>query len=110
MPVVLDVHQPKFRSMREQRPLRRNLGSTLARHANLYNSFSTVTQRRHPDNHLTRNDDCYTQTVEAKIDAWVNVGLPRDIAWDGVHGAHRDPEGAQTINCAFYRLSRARVD
>jgi hypothetical protein len=82
MPVVLDVHQPKFRSMREQRPLRRNLGSTLARHANLYNSFSTVTQRWHPDNHLTRNDDCYTQTVEAKIDAWVNVGLPRDIAWD----------------------------
>jgi len=69
MPVVLDVHQPKFRSMREQRPLRRNLGSTLARHANLYNSFSTVTQRRRPDNHLTRNDDCYAQTVEAKIDA-----------------------------------------
>jgi len=56
MPVVLDVHQPKFRSMREQRPLRRNLGSTIARHANLYNSSSTVTQRRHPDNHLTRND------------------------------------------------------
>ena len=46
MPVVLDVHQPKFRSMREQRPLRRNLGSTIARHANLYNSFRTVTQRR----------------------------------------------------------------
>ena len=68
MPVVLDVHQPKFRSMREQRPLRRNLGSMLANHANLYNSFRTVTQR-HPDNHLTRHDDCFTQTVEAKIDA-----------------------------------------
>jgi hypothetical protein len=69
MPVVLDVHQPKFRSMRDQRPLPRNLGSTPARHANLYNSFWTVTQRRHPENYLTRNDDRYTQTVEAKIDA-----------------------------------------
>ena len=97
MPVVLDVHQPKFRSMREQRPLRRNLGSTIARHANLYNSFSTVTQRRHPDNHLTRNDDCYTQTVEAKIDA---SGCTVHIAILNEH----------TINCAFYRLSRARVD
>jgi hypothetical protein len=96
--------------LREQRPLRRNLGSTLARYANLYNSFRTVTQRRHPDNHLTRNDDCYTQAEEAKIAALVNVGLPRDIAWDGVHGAHRDPEGAQTIYSAFYRLSMARVD
>ena len=69
MPVALDVHQPKFRSMREHRPLRRNLGSTFARHANLYNSFITVTQRRHPDNDVTRNDDCYIQTLEAEIDA-----------------------------------------
>jgi hypothetical protein len=69
MPVVLDVHQPKFRSMREQRPLRRNLGATLARHANLYNSFSMVTQRRIPTTTSPGTTIVYTQTVEAKIDA-----------------------------------------